>query len=34
MIRIVEKMSSKNNSRELILSGSLKNYKSNIYYNS
>jgi len=31
MVRIVEKISSKNNSRESILSGSLKNYKSKIY---
>jgi hypothetical protein len=31
MIRTVEKMSSKNNSRELVLSAALKNYKSKIY---
>jgi hypothetical protein len=31
MIRYVEMMCIKNNSRELILSGSLKNYKSKIY---
>jgi len=31
MIRIVEEVSSKNNSRESILSGSLKKYKDYIY---